>query len=60
MWVGLDNFQRLVADDTVRRAALNTAYFSVMEVVLVVGISLVVALLLNHAYGRFGCSSASC
>jgi multiple sugar transport system permease protein len=53
-WVGLDNFRRLAADDTVRRAALNTAYFSLLEVVLVVAIALVVALLLNHAYGRSG------
>ena len=53
-WVGLENFRRLVTDDTFLRAALNTAYFSVMEVALVVLIALVVALLLNHAYGRSG------
>ena len=53
-WVGLANFERLLADDTFRRAAVNTAYFSVMEVVLVVGISLLVALILNHPWGRWG------
>ena len=50
-WVGLANFERLFADDTFKRAALNTAYFSVMEVVLVVGISLAIALVLNHPGG---------
>ena len=53
-WVGLDNFHRLFADDTFRLAALNTAYFSTAEVVLVVGISLCVAILLNHPMGRHG------
>ena len=53
-WVGLANFERLFADDTFKRAALNTAYFSVMEVVLVVGISLAIALVLNHPWGRSG------
>jgi ABC-type sugar transport system permease subunit len=53
-WTGFDNYARLFADETFRRAALNTAYFSVMEVVLVVVIALLVALLLNHSFGRFG------
>jgi multiple sugar transport system permease protein len=51
-WVGLANFDRLLGDETVRRAALATAYFSIAEVILVVGIGLVVALLLNHPFGR--------
>ena len=53
-WSGLDNFRRLIADPVFWKAALNTAYFSVMEVVLVTLISLGVALLLNHPLGRFG------
>ena len=53
-WVGLGNFERLFADDTFRRPAVNTAYFSILEVVLVTGISLAVALLLNHPWGRAG------
>jgi len=53
-WVGFENFQRLFADATFQRAALNTAYFSTAEVVLVVAISLGVAVLLNHPMGRFG------
>lgn len=53
-WVGLDNFQRLFADAVFWKAALNTAYFAAMEVVLVTLISLGVALLLNHPMGRSG------
>lgn len=53
-WVGLDNFRRLFADTTFQRAALNTAYFSSAEVVLVTVISLSIAILLNHPIGRFG------
>jgi multiple sugar transport system permease protein len=53
-WIGLANFQRLFADETFRRAAVNTLYFSVAEVVLVVLISLGVAVLLNHPRGRSG------
>jgi ABC-type sugar transport system permease subunit len=53
-WVGFANFQRLFADETFRHAALNTAYFSVVEVVVVVGASLGFAVLLNHPMGRFG------
>ena len=47
-WVGLANFQRLFNDEVFWKAALNTSYFSVMEVILVTLISLGVALLLNH------------
>jgi multiple sugar transport system permease protein len=53
-WVGFDNFIRLFGDDAFRRAALNTAYFSTAEVVLVVGLGLGVATLLNHPMGRYG------
>ena len=53
-WVGFANFKRLLSDDTFLRAAINTAYFSVMEVVLVTCMSLGVAILLNHPMGRLG------
>jgi multiple sugar transport system permease protein len=53
-WIGLGNFTRLWSDAVFWKAALNTAYFSAMEVVLVTLISLGVALLLNHALGRSG------
>lgn len=53
-WVGLANFERLFADAVFWKAALNTAYFAVMEVVLVTLVSLGVALLLNHPMGRSG------
>ncbi|MFA6155089.1 carbohydrate ABC transporter permease [Mesorhizobium sp.] len=53
-WVGLENFQRLFADPVFWKAAINTAYFSVMEVILVTLISLGVALLLNHPMGKSG------
>ena len=53
-WIGLGNFIRLFSDPVFWRAALNTAYFSGMEVVLVTLISLGVALLLNHPLGRSG------
>jgi ABC-type sugar transport system permease subunit len=53
-FIGLGNFERLLADETFRRAAINTLYFSVMEVVLVVLLGLGIALLLNHPLGRSG------
>lgn len=53
-FIGLGNFERLLADETFRRAALNTLYFSVAEVVLVVALGFCVALLLNHPLGRPG------
>ena len=53
-WVGLENFQRLFADPVFWKAAVNTAYFSIMEVILVTLASLGVALLLNHPMGRSG------
>ncbi|WP_428030767.1 carbohydrate ABC transporter permease [Ancylobacter sp.] len=53
-FIGLGNFERLVADETFRRAAINTLYFSVAEVVLVVLLGLGIAVLLNHPLGRWG------
>jgi len=54
VWVGLGNFRRIFSDEGLQHAALNTLYFSVMEVILVVGIGLVLALLLNQPQGRSG------
>lgn len=53
-WIGFGNFERLFTDAVFWKAARNTAYFSVMEVVLVTLLSLGVALLLNHPFGRSG------
>ncbi|MHC2487851.1 carbohydrate ABC transporter permease [Sinorhizobium meliloti] len=54
VWVGLANFRRIFSDQGLQHAALNTLYFSAMEVILVVGIGLGVALLLNQPQGRSG------
>ena len=54
VWVGLANFKQIFSDKGLQHAALNTLYFSAMEVILVVGISLGVALLLNQPQGRSG------
>jgi multiple sugar transport system permease protein len=53
-WLGLDNYARLFTDETFLLATLNTAWFSLTEVVLVVTIGLGIALLLNHPLGRWG------
>ena len=54
-WLGLGNFERLFADDTFRRAALNTAYFSdTRSGARHRGSASRVALLLNHPCGRAG------
>jgi len=51
---GLANYAALLDDDSFRLAVTNSAYFSVCEVVLVVGLGLGVALLLNHPLGQSG------
>ena len=51
-WTGLDNYQRLLADPTFSLALRNSVYFTAVEVVAVVALSLVVALLLNTPSGR--------
>ena len=51
-WTGLDNYQRLLADPTFSLALRNSLYFTAVEVVAVVALSLVVALLLNTPSGR--------
>lgn len=53
-WVWFDNYRFMGSDPAVRRALRNTIFFTVGEVVLVLAISLAVALLLNHPFGRFG------
>ncbi len=53
-WVWFDNYRFMGSDPAVRRALRNTIFFTVGEVVLVIGIALTVALLLNHPFGRFG------
>jgi ABC-type sugar transport system permease subunit len=47
-WTGLSNYQKLFSDPAVVRATTNTVYFTVVEVVAVVAISLLFAQLLNH------------
>ena len=53
-FVGFANYSELFASDTFRLAVANSAFFSVCEVVAVVGLGLGVALLLNHPIGRSG------
>jgi len=53
-FIGLANYAALLDDDSFRLAVTNSAYFSVCEVALVVGLGLGVALLLNHPLGRSG------
>jgi multiple sugar transport system permease protein len=52
-WVGLDNYTRLVEDDTFVKAARNTLIFVVFGVPLTLALGLVAALGLNQALGRF-------
>jgi multiple sugar transport system permease protein len=47
-WIGLDNYIKLFDDPAVVRATTNTLYFTVVEVVAVVLISLLFAQLLNN------------
>jgi len=51
-WVGLDNYLQATTDPAFWIAVRNTIYFTIVEVVAVVGLGLVVALLLNHRLGR--------
>jgi len=53
-FVGLANYSDLLDDDTFRLALANSAYFTVGEVVSVIGLGLGVALLLNHPLGQSG------
>ena len=47
-WTGVENYQKLVADPAVLKATTNTVYFTVVEVVAVIVISLLFAQLLNN------------
>jgi len=51
--VGLDNYTRLLSDDTFQQAAFNTAYFVVIGVPLTMGLGLAVAVGLNTGITRF-------
>jgi multiple sugar transport system permease protein len=52
-FVGLDNYDRLIHDDSFRRAAINTIYFTGGSVPLTMLIGLGIALLLNQPlWGR--------
>ena len=53
-WVGLDNYARMPEDAAFAIAFRNSIYFTVVEVVAVVGLSLLAALMLNHPAGRNG------
>jgi len=52
-FIGFDNFSRVFADDTFRKAALNTAYFVVVGVPLTLTIALAAALALDKGITRF-------
>lgn len=53
-WIGFENYRALFSDPTFLKALGNTAYFTLADVVLVTSLSLLVALLLNHPFGRNG------
>ncbi|CAN5689331.1 sugar ABC transporter permease [soil metagenome] len=53
-WIGLANYERMLSDTTFGIALRNSLYFTLVEVVAVVGLSLGVALLLNHHAARNG------
>jgi ABC-type sugar transport system permease subunit len=48
-----DNYATLFKDKAARNALLNTSYFTIVEVVGVVGLGLLTALLLNHPLARW-------
>jgi multiple sugar transport system permease protein len=50
--VGLDNYSKLISDDSFRHAAFNTAYFVVVGVPLTMGLALAVAVGLNSGITR--------
>lgn len=51
--VGLDNYTKMLSDDTFHQAAFNTAYFVVIGVPLTIGLALAVAVGLNSGITRF-------
>src|SRR5665647_1487849 len=52
-FIGIDNFTRVFADETFRKAALNTAYFVVIGVPLTLTIALAAAIALDKGITRF-------
>jgi multiple sugar transport system permease protein len=52
-FVGFENYARVFADETFRKAALNTAYFVVIGVPLTLGIALAAALALDKGITKF-------
>ena len=51
-FIGLNNYTRLLGNELFQQALLRSMYFTLVEVVSVVTLGLLVALLLNHPYGR--------
>ena len=51
--VGLDNYAKLLTDETFHKAAFNTAYFVVIGVPLTMGLALAVAVALDTGITRF-------
>jgi len=49
-WVGLEQYRRLLGDETFRRALLNNAYFAAVIVPLQTGLALAVAILVNRRF----------
>jgi len=53
-WVGLANYERMLSDPTFGTALRNSLYFTFVEVIAVIFVSLALALLLNTPSGRNG------
>lgn len=51
-WIGLENYQKLPGDEAFSIALRNSAFFTVCEVILVVGIAMITAMFLNTPQGR--------
>ncbi len=51
-FIGFENYSKLFADETFRKAAFNTAYFVVIGVPLTMGLALAVAVLLDTGITR--------
>jgi len=52
-FIGIDNYTELFGDSSFWQALGNTAIFAILGVPTVIGLSLVIALALNHSQGRF-------
>jgi multiple sugar transport system permease protein len=52
-FIWFDNYSTLFRDKAVHNALLNTLYFTIVEVLGVVGLGLLTALLLNHPLARW-------